>query len=314
VVTPVRIAVTLGDPRGIGPEVMTRAARLLRERDPSAHFLLLGSAADVAAGGDFDAESLGSFDGSIESAGEISVQSIRRAVDLASQGNVAAIVTGPVHKPALHAAGAIVPGQTEFLGALTGSPRVGMLMHAEATTVGRPLRILLATTHIALRDVPGTLTSELIESQVELLHESLVNLWGIATPEITLCALNPHASDGGLFGDEEERVLGPASRRLRQSGIQVSDPLAADTAFLTMVKGNADAVVVPYHDVGMAVFKTLAFGRGVNVTIGLPFPRTSPDHGTAFDLAGRGLADPTSALESMLLAVRLARRSVRSPF
>jgi len=303
----------MGDPRGIGPEVMTAAALRLREEDPQVEILFLGASDDLPSNDSgWSCLPVGSFDGSLASAGAISLDAIRRGVSLALAGQVSAIVTGPVHKPALHAAGSFVPGQTEFLGELTGAPRVGMLMAAESTRVGRPLRILLATTHISLREVPSLLTEDRLEAQIRLLDEGLRVGWGIPFPKITLCALNPHASDGGLFGDEEARILGPVADRLRGAGIALDGPLPADTAFLTMVEGDADGIVVPYHDVGMAVFKTLSFGRGVNVTLGLPFPRTSPDHGTAFDLAGSGRADPNSALEALRLAARLARNRARS--
>src|SRR5690606_23798929 len=137
--------------------------------------------------------------------------------------------------------------------------------------------------------------------------------WGIERPRIALCALNPHASDGGLFGDEEERILAPARDRLRAEGIDVHGPIPADTVFVRAIRGEFDAVVAPYHDVGMAAFKTAAFGGGVNVTLGLPFVRTSPDHGTAIDIAGKGIADPSSMLEALRLAIRLARRRTTPP-
>lgn len=297
---------TLGDPRGIGPEVMTEAVRRFRRERPEADVLLLGDSEGLAthpAGA--ATESVGDFDGTEPSAGVVSLAALRRGVTLAEAGEVAAIVTGPVHKPALRAAGAKVPGQTELFQEWTGAPTVGMLMHAESTRAGGPLRILLATTHLALRDVPRALTAELLIEQLRLLDQSLRERWKIDAPQITLCALNPHASDGGLFGDEEARVFRPALEIVRGEGMAVRGPLPADTAFLTMVTGDADAIVVPYHDVGMAVFKTLAFGQGVNVTLGLPFVRTSPDHGTAFDLVGTGGADPSSALEALRLAARL---------
>lgn len=286
---------------------MASAVRTLLHERPEIEVVALGSdAALERLEGAVPHESAGPFDGTALSAGRISLRQIRRAVELALAGEVFAIVTGPVHKPALHEAGSDAPGQTELLGELVGAERVGMLMNAESTRLGPPLRILLATTHLALRDVPARLSSTLVEEQVRLLDDALRARWRIPTPRIALCALNPHASDGGLFGDEEERILRPAATRLRESGVDVTDPLPADTVFLTMVEGTADAIVVPYHDVGMAVFKTLSFGRGVNVTLGLPFVRTSPDHGTAFDLAGTGQADPASALEALRLAVRLA--------
>jgi 4-hydroxythreonine-4-phosphate dehydrogenase len=251
----------------------------------------------------------GPFDGSEASAGHASLQALGKGVEMALSGQVDGLVTGPVSKPALHAAGVRVPGQTELLKDLTGAPSVGMLMHARETRLGGPLRILLATTHLPLRDVPGALTTGLLVEQTTLLRNALRDGWRLPEPRIALCALNPHASDGGLFGDEESRIMAPAVRSLQDRGIQVQGPLSADTVFLRAVEGEVDAVVVPYHDVGMAVFKTLAFGRGVNTTLGLPFIRTSPDHGTAFDLAGTGRADPSSALEAIRLAASVAGRS-----
>ena len=224
-----------------------------------------------------------------------------------------AIVTAPIHKPALAAAGIPSTGHTELLRDLAGVPAVGMLMAAEETRLGPPLRVLLATTHHALRDVPALITAELLVEQARLLATGLAEGWGIARPRLALCALNPHASDAGLFGDEEERVYAPAVARLRAEGLDVTDPLPADTVFKRALDGLADAVVAPYHDVGMAAFKTVAFGGGVNVTLGLPFVRTSPDHGTAFDIAGTGRADPSSMLAALRLAARLARNRFDSP-
>jgi 4-hydroxythreonine-4-phosphate dehydrogenase len=294
--------------------VVFQATQRFREERPDAEVLLLGAEESLrGAPPGFETLSVGSFDGTLASAGQISVAAIRRGVEVALSGQAAGLVTGPVHKPALHAAGERLPGQTELLQALTGAASVGMLMCAERTRLGPPLRILLATTHLPLREVPDRLTIELIESQIRLLHEELRSGWGIAAPRIVVCALNPHASDGGLFGDEEARLFTPAIARARAAGIEVAGPLPADTAFLTMTEAavearterRADAIVSPYHDVGMAVFKTLAFGKGVNVTLGLPFPRTSPDHGTAFDLAGTGRADSSSTLEAFRLAARI---------
>ncbi|MEJ2538917.1 MAG: 4-hydroxythreonine-4-phosphate dehydrogenase PdxA [Gemmatimonadota bacterium] len=302
---PVRLAVTLGDPRGIGPEVLARAAGdLLRESQGAVALRFLGAGSDDLP---FPVETVGEFDGSLVSAGRISGAAIERAVHLARTGEVDGIVTGPIHKPALRAAGYPEPGHTELLQRLTGVPSVGMLMAAEETRLGGPLRVLLATTHIALEDVVAAVTTELLESQTRLLDRELRRGWALDAPRIALCALNPHASDGGLFGDQESRVLQPAVVSLREEGLDVTGPLPADTVFSRAVAGDFDAVVAPYHDVGMAAFKTVSFGAGVNVTLGLPFPRTSPDHGTAFDLVGRGLADPRSTLQALRLATRLAR-------
>jgi 4-hydroxythreonine-4-phosphate dehydrogenase len=182
-----------------------------------------------------------------------------------------------------------------------------MLMAAEETRLGPPLRVLLATTHIPLADVPSAVTEELLRAQLVLLDTSLKRDWGLAEPRIALCGMNPHASDGGLFGREEIEVFAPALALAREDGVMAEGPFPADTVFGRALAGEFDAVVAPYHDVGMAAFKTVSFGSGVNVTIGLPFVRTSPDHGTAFDIAGTDRASPTSMIEAIRLARTLAR-------
>ncbi|HEX9165048.1 MAG TPA: 4-hydroxythreonine-4-phosphate dehydrogenase PdxA, partial [Gemmatimonadales bacterium] len=163
------------------------------------------------------------------------------------------------------------------------------------------LRVVLVTTHVALRDVPALLTVDRIVRVGRVTDIALRNWFGIAEPRLALCAVNPHAGEQGLFGDEEARVLRPAAAQLGAAG-----PFPADTVFVRAMRGEFDAVLAPYHDVGMTAIKVAAFGRGVNVTLGLPFPRTSPDHGTALDIAGQGRADPGSMIEALRLAVRLA--------
>ena len=303
------IVVTPGDPRGIGPEVALRACDLFREESAETEVTLLGPDGELGreqltnlaewARGDPCGD---------EEAGRVAARSIERAVELVKNGTAHGVVTAPLHKPSLHAAGWKVRGQTEMLRDLSGSARVGMLMAAERTRLDAPLRVLLATTHIALREVPAAVTEGLLADQMELLDGALRDDWGIASPRIALCGMNPHASDGGLFGSEEATVFEPAVARVRESGVQVDGPLPADTVFTRALNGHFDAVVTPYHDVGMAAFKTVSFGRGVNVTIGLPFIRTSPDHGTAFDIVGRGRADATSMLEALRLADTLAKK------
>jgi len=300
-----RIAVTLGDPRGVGPEVAFQA--VAQKAPPGVEITFFGSDTlrpQLPAGCDF--ESVGTFDGSEESAGSVSCLSLQRAVERAMEGEYRALVTAPVSKPALRAAGRDVPGQTELLRQLTGCRCVGMLMAAERTQLGPPLRGLLATTHHPLRDVPKLVTEDLLAGQAHLLSAALRRDWGIAEPRLALCALNPHASDGGLFGDEEARVFEPAVRRAVSAGVDLSGPLPADTVFQRALAGHFDAVIAPYHDVGMAAFKTVSFGSGVNVTLGLPFIRTSPDHGTAFDIAQTRRADPSSMCEALRLAHQLA--------
>lgn len=305
----IRLAVTLGDPRGIGPEVVEKAAtRFLREEEGGAALRFLGADPVSLAGGfSFPVEPVAPFDGSLASAGAVSGAAIERAVALALSGEVDGVVTGPIHKPALRAAGYPEPGHTELLQRLAGVPAVGMLMAAEETRLGGPLRVLLATTHMALREVPDAVCRELLLTQIRLLHDELVTGWRIPEPRLALCALNPHASDGGLFGHEEAEIMAPAVETLRGEGILLEGPVPADTVFSRAISGEFHAVVAPYHDVGMAAFKTVSFGAGVNVTLGLPFPRTSPDHGTAFDLAGMDRADPGSTLQALRLAARLAR-------
>jgi 4-hydroxythreonine-4-phosphate dehydrogenase len=230
--------------------------------------------------------------------GRIAAESVRRAVSLALTGEVDAIVTGPVHKAGLHAAGVTFPGVTEFLGSLADNVETAMML------VAGTLRVVLVTTHLPLRDVTRVLTSERVVRAGRLTASALTRWWGLPAPRLALCALNPHAGEGGLFGDEDERILAPAARDLGAAG-----PLPADTVFVRALRGEFDAVLAPYHDVGMTAVKVAGFGKGVNVTLGLPFPRTSPDHGTAFDIAGKGVADPGSMRAALELAVQLAMKN-----
>lgn len=310
---PQTVAVTLGDPRGIGPEVMCAAVRALQPSLPQVSFLLLGPEGFAPA--DLPYQSVGAWDGTQRGAGRVTVEAIRLGVALAEGGQVVALVTGPAHKPALQEAGIHTPGQTELLQSLTGAAEVGMLMCAETTPLGGSLRVLLATTHLPLREIFQVLSRDLLEEKARLLLASLVRDWKLPDPRVGLCALNPHAGDGGLFGWEDAEIQAPVAAKLQREGWQVEGPVPADTVFHRALRGEFDAVVAPYHDVGMAAFKTVAFGRGVNVTLGLPFPRTSPDHGTAFSLAGTGRADPSSAMEALRLAVFLAenRRAASGP-
>ena len=315
--SPARLAVTLGDPRGIGPEVVAKALGVVGAAyegtepvsggvNPAAVRVI----GPVECGGDFAGscrfEVVGGGAAGL-GPGEAAGLAVERAVELALAGEVDAVVTAPVHKPALVAAG-YPPGHTEMLMALSGVPRVGMLMCEEEVGGGAAKRVLLATIHVPLAQVPELVTTELLVSQTRLLGDALRTDWGIEAPRIALCALNPHASDEGMFGTEERDVYAPALEALAGGPWRVAGPVPADTVFRRAFAGEFDAVVAPYHDVGMAAFKTAAFGRGVNVTIGLPFVRTSPDHGTAFDIAGRGVADPSSMIAAVGLAAGLAGR------
>ena len=297
----IRLAVTLGDPRGIGPEIVAAA-----RRDPScsavADFIVVGP---TGTPGDVD-EPIGEWTphGGVGTAGRLAGLAIERAVQLAQHGSVSGIVTAPIDKAALYAGGYDYPGHTEMLAALTGSTVAMMLASSSSTGVGsHPLRVVLATTHIALRDVVGAVTSDAIVAAATVTRRGLIEWFGLEAPRIALCALNPHAGDGGRFGAEDETILAPAARLAGIAG-----PFPADTVFVRALRGEFDAVIAPYHDVGMTAIKVAAFGHGVNITLGLPFPRTSPDHGTALDIAGRGVADASSMMESVRVCAAIANR------
>jgi 4-hydroxythreonine-4-phosphate dehydrogenase len=288
-----RLAVTVGDPRGIGPEIIRAALD-----DPALHDLCemvvvgpegSGVPVDVVVG-EWNPGS------NAARAGKSIGDAIARAVQLAMHGDVDGIVTAPIDKFALLTGGYDYPGHTEMLAKLTGS-RVAMMLASDR------LRVVLATTHIALRDVPLALTRAAIESAAHVTRNGLREWFGIASPRIALCALNPHAGDHGRFGDEDDVLLAPAARELELSG-----PFPADTVFVRAIHGEFDAVIAPYHDVGMTAIKVASFGSAVNVTLGLPFPRTSPDHGTALDIAGRGIASPSSFIAATRLCAEIVAR------
>ncbi|MFL5580609.1 MAG: 4-hydroxythreonine-4-phosphate dehydrogenase PdxA [Gemmatimonadaceae bacterium] len=287
----VTLAVTLGDPRGIGPEVVAKALADDRVR-AACDVVIVGP---TGVGLDVE-EPVGRWSGrgSAADAGGIAGRAVERAVGLATSGRVDGIVTAPLDKAALLAGGYADPGHTEMLARLTGAT-VAMMLASER------LRVVLATTHIALRDVPSAVTADAIRTAAEVTRAGLRDWFGVAEPRIALCALNPHAGDGGRFGREDEEILAPAARAARIAG-----PFPADTVFVRAMRGAFDAVIAPYHDVGMTAIKVASFGSAVNVTLGLPFPRTSPDHGTALDIAGRGIADASSMIEAVLLAARIA--------
>jgi len=273
-----RLAVAVGDPRGIGPEIVRKALR----QPLDAEVRLVGVWDNDATPNELEA-------------GRAAAQAIEAAARLALSGEADAIVTGPVSKQALNAAGYGFPGVTEFLAHLAGDVPVAMML-----ATGR-LRVVLVTTHLPLRDVVASVTTERVIKVGRITTEALKRWWGIGTPRLAVCALNPHAGEGGLFGDEDERVLRPAAQALHAAG-----PLPADTVFVKALRGEFDAVLAPYHDVGMTAVKVSGFGTGVNVTLGLPFIRTAPDHGTAFDIAGKGIADAGSMRAALELAVQLA--------
>jgi 4-hydroxythreonine-4-phosphate dehydrogenase len=293
-VTRPRLAITVGDPRGIGPEVVSKALADDDVRGACTPLVVGPSGAGI----DVD-ESIGTWthSGDEAAAGRLAGLAIERAVQLARRGDVGGIVTAPIDKHALMRGGYADPGHTEMLARLT-SARVAMMLASDR------LRVVLATTHIPLREVPHLISREAIVDVARLTTTALRDWFDIAAPRIALCALNPHAGDGGRFGDEDERLLAPAAREARITG-----PLPADTVFVRALRGEFDAVIAPYHDVGMTAIKVASFGEAVNVTLGLPFPRTSPDHGTALDIAGKGIASAASMVAAVLMCARLARRN-----
>ncbi len=329
-----RIAITMGDPAGIGPEIVAKvfesgevlsactpvvvgSAAVLEKAARDLKLMLsvqpVASPSDASpAPGRADVIHLDNVDlakhrwGRPNAAsGSAVVGYITRAVDLARQGAVDAITTAPISKEMMNAAGHSFAGHTELLAHLTGSKDYGMLF------VGGGLAVILATIHVALKDVPHLITREGVLRTIRLAHGSMRD-FGVERPRIGVAALNPHAGEGGLFGNEELNELLPAVLDARGMGIDASDPLPADTLFFQARNKRFDIVVAMYHDQGLGPLKMLAFGNAVNVTVGLPIIRTSVDHGTAYDIAGKGCADPASLREAILLAARMAaNRSAR---
>jgi 4-hydroxythreonine-4-phosphate dehydrogenase len=287
-----RLAVTLGDPRGIGPEIVGRASRDDAVRAVAELVLVGPRGTGLTVDDAIDDWTPGS--GAAE-AGTLAGRAIERAVAMAMSGAVQGIVTAPIDKQALFAGGYDFPGHTEMLAHLTHS-HVAMMLASDR------LRVVLATTHIPLRGVLDALTRDVLVDVARVTRCGLQEWYGLAQPRIALCALNPHAGDGGRFGAEDDDLLAPAARDASLLG-----PFPADTVFVRAMRGEFDAVIAPYHDVGMTAIKVASFGNAVNVTLGLPFPRTSPDHGTALDIAGRGLADPSSFIRAVFECARIAR-------
>ncbi|WP_305968442.1 MULTISPECIES: 4-hydroxythreonine-4-phosphate dehydrogenase PdxA [unclassified Mameliella] len=229
------------------------------------------------------------------------IRSIEEGVQLVQSGAASALCTLPIHKQALaEGAGFAFPGHTEFLAHLAGADEVVMMLASDR------LRVVPVTIHIAIANVPSALTPELLERRIRITHESLVTQFGIAAPRLAVAGLNPHAGEGGRMGKEDAGLIAPVLDRLRAEGMDLRGPLPGDTMFHDRARAGYDAAICMYHDQALIPIKTLDFDEGVNVTLGLPFVRTSPDHGTAFDIAGKGLANPSSTLAALRMAARLA--------
>jgi 4-hydroxythreonine-4-phosphate dehydrogenase len=283
-----RIAITVGDPSGIGPEIAARAAADASILDVCVPVLYGPAAGEAFQPGVLSAE-----------AGRAAHDAIVRATHDAQQGMVDALATAPVNKEAFRLAGLPWNGHTDLLAHLTRAAHVAMLFQTE------PLNVVLATIHAPLADVPRLLTRESLEATIALTARDMPR-FGLDAPRIGMAGLNPHAGEHGLFGREEIETIAPAVAACRDRGIDVRGPFPADTLFTRAVGGEFDVVVACYHDQGLIPVKLLAFGQAVNVTLGLPIVRTSVDHGTAFDIAGRGVADASSMMAAVRLAAALA--------
>lgn len=324
------LGLTMGDPAGIGPEVIAKAladralARMCRpvvvgsravmertiaslklplqvvEFDPTTRVRLKAGQVAVV---DALKSPLPRFRMGVAAdvTGAASIDFIKAAVQLAQAGSLAGIVTAPINKEAMNMAGYHYPGHTELLADLTQTKEFGMMI------VGGPLKIMFTTTHVAINSLSSMLTTERIAKAIRLAHLGLTRYFGIARPKIGVAALNPHAGEHGLFGNEEATRILPAVQQARAAGIKASDPLPADTLFGKAARGAYDGVVAMYHDQGLIPLKLLAFGTCVNLTVGLPIIRTSVDHGTAYDIAGKGVAEHGSLLEAVKVAARLAQ-------
>jgi 4-hydroxythreonine-4-phosphate dehydrogenase len=290
-----RVGITVGDPAGIGPEIAVKAAAdpwVLEVCEPCLYGPHHESDLRAFTPGELSAE-----------AGRAACDAITRAVEDVRLGRIDAIATAPINKEAFALAEIPFKGHTDLLAMLTRSGRAVMMFHSQA------LRVVLATVHVPLRDVPALLTPDLLDFIIDTAARELPR-FGYASPRIALAGLNPHAGEHGVIGDEDDAVLRPAVDRARaERGIDISGPWPGDTVFGRAARGEFDAVIACYHDQGLIPVKLLAFGKAVNVTLGLPIVRTSVDHGTAFDIAGKGIADPSSLVEAVKLAARLVRKT-----
>ncbi|MFZ1728086.1 MAG: 4-hydroxythreonine-4-phosphate dehydrogenase PdxA [Albidovulum sp.] len=321
------IAVTCGEPAGIGPEIAVKARAQLGGDFP---FFWLGDPRHLPKGTLWQAISTPQEAVSVaadhlpvlahtfpdmaepghprpaNAASVIAV--IDRAVALVRQGDAAAVVTAPIHKKALKdGADFAFPGHTEFLAHLAGVDRVVMMLASDSAAP--PLRVVPTTIHIALKDVAIALTASLLEETIRITHTSLIDQFGIPSPRLAVAGLNPHAGEGGQMGSEEMQMIIPLLARLRAEGIAVTGPHSADTMFHAGARSGYDVAIAMYHDQALIPIKTLDFSGGVNVTLGLPFIRTSPDHGTAFDIAGKDIADPGSMIAALRMAWGLAQNA-----
>lgn len=318
------IVISCGEPAGIGPEVAARAHQALGD---AVTLALIGDPQHLPPGTRWQAittiEDAGSAPpgtlpvlardfGSPATPGQPDprhaahvVAAIREGAELCLAGRAQALVTAPIHKKALaDGAGFAFPGHTEYLAHLAGDVPVVMML------AGAGLRVVPVTIHVPLRDVPGALTPELLRRTITITSRALTRDFGLPRPRIAVAGLNPHAGEGGRMGDEETTLITPVLDDLRRKGLDIAGPLSADTMFHPSARARYDVAICMYHDQALIPLKTVDFAGGVNVTLGLPFPRTSPDHGTAFDIAGKGIADPASMIAAIRMAAAMAARHI----
>lgn len=328
------LGVTLGDVTGIGPEVAIKA--IAGSAEPETALVVIGDEGVIRR-----TSSLVGWNGRIEPwrgrqgagpgvwwcppegtdlpdtlpkgdarAARAAISALRKAAELGLSGEIDGVVTAPVNKEAILRSGQPFIGQTELITEIAGGPSTGMMLLG-TDEWGRWLRVLLATTHLPLRQVPSAITREGQRETIQLADLACRELQ-LERRRIAVCGLNPHAGEGGYLGHEELEIIGPAIREAQESGLEVSGPWAADTLFQRAIRGEFEVVVAQYHDQGLAPLKLVAFETGVNWTVGMPFVRTSPDHGTGYDIAGRGIADPSSMLAALRLAIQLTGNQAKS--
>jgi 4-hydroxythreonine-4-phosphate dehydrogenase len=317
------VVISCGEPAGVGPEVAARAWALLKDDVPVVwlgdprhlpqdlpHVEVTSTQAAAAVGKnalpvlahDFGSRAIAGQPTPLHAAHVIDV--IERGVNLVRDGFASALCTAPIHKKALKdGANFAYPGHTEYLAALAGVDDVVMMLASDQ------LRVVPATIHIALDQVPTALTPASLRQVIEITHKGLQTQFGVAEPRLAIAGLNPHAGEGGAMGHQEIDWIAPLISKMRNEGFDLTGPLPADTMFHVAARSRYDAAIAMYHDQALIPIKTLDFDKGVNVTLGLPFIRTSPDHGTAFDIAGKGIANPSSMVEAIRLAYKMAQKS-----
>ncbi len=313
-------ALTSGEPAGIGPEICYKAWEILTDKVPffwigdkrhlpdGSKISLIDDPSETSSAAAYGLPVLHQEFAAPAVAGHPTpanaahvIRSIETACDLVMSGAASAICTAPINKKSLKdGAGFAFPGHTEFLAHIAGVPRVVMMLACDT------LRVVPVTIHLPLSEVAATLTADLLEQTIRITHAGLIADFAISDPRLAIAGLNPHAGEGGMMGTEDSEIITPVIEKLRREGMQISGPLPADTMFHATARAKYDVAIAMYHDQALIPIKTLAFDEGVNVTLGLPFTRTSPDHGTAFDIAGQGIANPGSLIAALKLGQQMA--------